>query len=75
MSSDEKKSVSTALRNTLNYTAAIPVEGEVRRAAASFQEHPVEDMSETDIITIRKPDGTTETQTVINIEIDFVASC
>ncbi|ULT90862.1 hypothetical protein L3Y34_008871 [Caenorhabditis briggsae] len=63
----DEKSVSSALRNSVNYTAAIPLEGEVRRAAASFQEHPLEDekMSETEIITIRKPDGTTETKTVV----------
>lgn len=49
------------------------IAGEVRRAAASFQEHPLEDepkhrdMSETEIITIRKPDGTTETKTVVRV--------
>ncbi|ULT90860.1 hypothetical protein L3Y34_008871 [Caenorhabditis briggsae] len=47
--------------------------GEVRRAAASFQEHPLEDekMSETEIITIRKPDGTTETKTVEKKKLQF----
>ncbi|CBO25097.1 MARVEL domain-containing protein [Caenorhabditis elegans] len=47
--------------------------GEVRRAAASFQENPQEDgkMSETEIITIRKPDGTTETKTVEKKKLQF----
>ncbi|PIC28268.1 hypothetical protein B9Z55_020245 [Caenorhabditis nigoni] len=51
--------------------------GEVRRAAASFQEHPLEDekMSETEIITIRKPDGTTETKTVVRCCVSPRVTC